>query len=295
MQGFAHPMDALKLEISFLAGQFKYRRDRVGVVSCELRINPVRHAEELPYAAQVGDIRGGLSRVDRKVREALNLGALDLRVPIGSLDKSDHDPAVQRRGKPVEEIDDVRRSLAVCLHDDAEAVPTGETRVGQHLLDHVKRQLQPVGFLGIDVQPHLRVLGHPCEGQGPFAELGHDAVALGEFVTGMKGRQLDRNSRIFAEIRGQAPGHQRLDGVPVVLEEPIGIALRQCGLPQHVIGMRESPPLQAGRPLDRTLDGCTVHEPSRKQFRGPSDSNAHDRSAQSLQRTLCTTANTSLG
>ena len=77
---------------------------------------------------------------------------------------------VELLGERVEPVDDEAGARAVGLHDDAEAVPAGQRRVGKHRLDDVERQVEPVGLLGVDVETHARALGSQAEAE---QALGH--------------------------------------------------------------------------------------------------------------------------
>ena len=84
--------------------------------------------------------------------EAQHLRALDLGVPVGALDQPHHDPAVQPRRPARRASRDGARALAVGLHDDAEPVPAGEASDRPARARYVERQVEPVGFLGVDVE-----------------------------------------------------------------------------------------------------------------------------------------------
>ena len=60
------------------------------------------------------------------------------------------------------------RARTVGLHHDAEAVPAGQPRIGQHALDDVERQVEPVGLLRVDVQAHAGVPRGERQGQQPL-------------------------------------------------------------------------------------------------------------------------------
>ena len=85
------------------------------------------------------------------------LRPLDLGVPIGALDQPHHDPPVEPPGQRIEPVDDEGGARAIGLHDDAEPVPAGKLGIGEHALDDVERQVEPVGLLGVDVEAHAGV------------------------------------------------------------------------------------------------------------------------------------------
>ena len=126
MQGFAHPVQALELEIRNVARHVQHRGHRVRVVGRELRINAVRHREQPARAREEGDVGARLAGEDGIAVEAQHLGALHLGVPVRPLDEPDHDPAFELPGELVQPVDDVRCPLPVGLHHHAETVPACE-------------------------------------------------------------------------------------------------------------------------------------------------------------------------
>ena len=82
----------------------------------------------------------------------LGLGALDLGVPIGALDQPDHQPPTRAAREIDEPVDHEDTALAVGLDHEAEPVPVREIRVEAQRLEEVERQIEAVGFLGVDVE-----------------------------------------------------------------------------------------------------------------------------------------------
>src|SRR3546814_12860338 len=80
-------------------------------------------------------------------RSAVDLGALDLGVPVRALDQAHRDEAAVAAGEVGDPVDHDRRALEVRLDDDAKAVPAGQRRVPPRGFEHVPRQFQAVGFL----------------------------------------------------------------------------------------------------------------------------------------------------
>ena len=83
---------------------------------------------------------------------ALDLRALDLRVPVRALHQPDHQPPAGAPREVDEPVDDEDAALAVGLDDEAEAVPAGEVRIEAQRLQNIERQVEPVGLLGVDVE-----------------------------------------------------------------------------------------------------------------------------------------------
>ena len=66
----------------------------MGVVSGELRIDAVGHAQQLAGVGNIADVGGFLAGEDREVGEAHDLRTLDLGIPVGAFHEADHDLAV---------------------------------------------------------------------------------------------------------------------------------------------------------------------------------------------------------
>ena len=98
-----------------------------------------------------------LPREDRIVLQPVELGALDLAVPVGALDQPHHQPAPAAAAEIDQPVDREERALLVGLHDEADAVPAFELGLEAEPLQQVERDLQPVGFLGIDVEADVVV------------------------------------------------------------------------------------------------------------------------------------------
>jgi hypothetical protein len=91
VNALAHPVQALELVLR-IAGQRVHRRDRERVVARELREERVRRGEHCLRAREIGDVGVSLAREHRVTRQAIHLRALDLGIPIRSLDQPQHQP-----------------------------------------------------------------------------------------------------------------------------------------------------------------------------------------------------------
>ena len=69
-------------------------RERVGVMRCELGKDGVAAGEQPLGAGEIADIGIGFLRINRIAAQSVDLGALDLAVPIGALDEADHETAL---------------------------------------------------------------------------------------------------------------------------------------------------------------------------------------------------------
>ena len=240
VQRLAHAVEALEFEVVAAVRHFEDGGRGVGVVGGELGVDAVGHAEEFPGAADVGDVGRGLAGPDGEVGEAVDLGALHFRIPVGALDEADHDAAVEPGGQRMEPVDDGGGALAVALHDDAEAVPARERGVGEDGFDEVEGELEAVGLLGVDVEAHAGGLGLLGEREDHGREFGHDAGALPFLVAGVEGGELDRDAGVGADVVGGGLGRERRDRAPVGGEVVGGVLGRHRGFAQHVVGEGEA-------------------------------------------------------
>ena len=91
----AHAMQALELEaIGVAAEHFRHVRDGVRIVRGELRIHALAGAFEQARAGEVGDVGVRFAREHRVAREPALLRALDLAVPVRTLDETQRDAPV---------------------------------------------------------------------------------------------------------------------------------------------------------------------------------------------------------
>ena len=157
-------------------------------------------------------------------------------------------------------VEHERAALLVGLDDDADAVPAGELGVAGHGLDQVERQLEPVGLLGIDVEPDVPAAGEQEQRLQARQQLGHDAAVLGAAVARVQGRKLHRDAG--AGIDAPAPA-RRADGVDrglvgIIVTAGVGSGHRR--LAQHVVGEAIAPGLARGGALQCVLDGLAGDE-----------------------------------
>ena len=187
-------MQALKLAIAALAGEFEDRRHGVRVVGRELRIEGRAAIEQAPGAGEIGDIGRDLAGVDRIAVEPALLAALDLAVPIGALDQAHHQPPPAAPGEIGEPVDHRQGALLIGLDGEAEPVPAGEVRGERQRLDEIERQIEAVGLLGVDGEADAGVARPARQRQQARRQLGQNALALRHLVARMQGRELDRDA-----------------------------------------------------------------------------------------------------
>ena len=252
----------------------------MGVVGRELRIDPVGQRQELFGADDIRHIGRRLAGEHGKPVQTQNLCALYFRVPVSALHQPAHDPPVEPGRKVVQPVDDAGRSLAVGLHHDAEAVPPGKRRIGEHGFDHVERKIEPVRFLRIDVQTHARRLCRAAKIQHPGRQFRHHAVLLHRLVAGMQGRQLDGNTGIAADIVVDAGRGKRVDRAGIGVEIAGGVRCGARGLAQHVIGIGKALLFPPPRTVHRFGDIAAHDELAAKLAHGAADGGADNRLAQ---------------
>ena len=93
----AHAVEALELVVAqrkATTRKMKDRRHRLSIVRCELREQHIARRQQPFGAGDIGYIGVNLAGVHREAVKPLHLRALDLAVPIGTLDQPHHDPAV---------------------------------------------------------------------------------------------------------------------------------------------------------------------------------------------------------
>ena len=119
-----------------------------------------------------------LAREDGEAFEPFDLGALDLAVPIGALDQPQHDPPL--RG--AREIDDPAErgvgAFLIGLDDEADAVPTLHFAIAAQRLQEIERKVEPLGFLGVDVDADVVAARQDGEALQARIEFVHHPPAL---------------------------------------------------------------------------------------------------------------------
>ena len=200
MQPLPHAMQALKFEILHPVGHLQDGGDGMGVMGRELRVDVIRHIEQLFRAGEIAHIRRRLAGEDGISLIPHDLRQLDLRIPIGALDQPHHDLAVMLAGQRIKPVQHIRRARAIGLHHDAEAVPAFEVRACQHGFDYIEGEIETVRLLRVDVEAHIGVFRLKDERGKPRHQLMQDAVPLRIFIARMQGRQLDGNAGIHADI-----------------------------------------------------------------------------------------------
>ena len=129
-----------------------------------------------------------------KAFQPVDLGALDLAVPVGALDQPHHQAMPAAARQIDQPVDHERAALLVGLDHEADAVPAGQLRLEAEPLQQVERDLQPVGLLGIDVEADVERPRQHGQRLEPRIELGLHALELAAAVARMQRRELDRDA-----------------------------------------------------------------------------------------------------
>jgi hypothetical protein len=277
VQRFAHAVQAVEFvparRPAAGPGHPVDRRDGMGVVGRELRVDRIRRAQQLPGAGEVGHIGVRLAGEDGIALQAVDLRPLDLGVPVGALDEAHHDAAAVAPRQVDHEIDHRRAPLLVGLDHEAQAVPARELRRGAQALQQVQRQLQAIRLLGVDVEPDAVPPRLAGQLQQHRVELVHHPRALGPDIARMQGGELDGDA---GPVVDAAAGGRFADGVdrrPVVAQVARRVVGGQSRLAQHVVGMAEALRLARSGVRQRFGDGLAsdellAHQPHRPVDRG---------------------------
>ena len=237
MKGFAHAVQTLEFELLFILGHMQYGGDRMRVMGGELRIDPVGHVQQFARVGDIGHIGRGFLGEDGETFDTFDLCAFDLGVPVGAFHQADHYLAIMTDRHVIQRIDHHTSAGAIGLHHDAETIPTGQRRFGEHLFDDIQRQAQTVGFLGVDVQPHAG--GFRQQGKRPQTrhQITHDGCFLRDLIARMQGRQLDRDAGVLAAVLVDAGRRDGRDRAAVAQVIAFGVAFGARGFAQHVIAI----------------------------------------------------------
>ncbi len=213
--------------------------DRVGCSQHRLRAGEIRH------------VGVHLAREHGVVGQPLDLRALDLAIPVRSFDQPHHEPALAALCEIDQPVDHGASSLLIRLHDEAESVPSGESRIAGKPLEQVEREIEPIGLLGVDIEPDVPRSREVCELAESRQQLGEHAVALRTRVARVQGRELDGYARPIVDSLVARRVTDRVDRIPVGDEIALGIVRGERGLAQHVVGK----PIAASLALTGVGDG----------------------------------------
>ncbi len=272
VDAFAHAVQAL---------QFKRRTlprchaqdggDGASVVRGELRVDGVGRVEQGLCTSQVAHIGVRLLREHRVGRQAQFLSALDLGVPIGTLDQAAHEFESVLPPQRRHVFDEFHRTRLVGLQRQTKTLPL-RVMLRHELrqrLEHVEREFKPVDLFRVDGQ--VQVGGCRTFAQGPHAgnKLAHHTIVLCIFVARVQRAELDRDAVVLARcMLGIGRARNRRDGVLVTRQVPQRVGVGAGALAQHVeteaqVGLALA---RRRRLLHALLDGLAQHKLAAQQL-----------------------------
>ena len=287
VERLAHAVQALELVLAAIevwACHGQHRGQRLGIVGGELRIDRVGRGQQFPRRGEISDVGVDLAGENGKALEPVDLGAFDLRIPVGALHETDHQPPLGAACEVDQPVDDEGAALAIGLDDEAEAVPAGKLGVEAERFEEIERQVDPVGLLGVDVEADVVGFRERRQMLDPRQEFAHDAGALDALEARMERRELDRNAGTLVDaalMRGLADGVHRALVFGKVARRVLGGRRR---LAQHVVGKGESARLALSARVDRLLDRAAGDELLAHEPHGDVDAGADDRLAAASDR-----------
>ena len=138
---------------------------------------------------------------------------LNLAIPIGSFDQSDHDLAIMLFCQCVKRVNRLGRAFAVGLDNYAKALPVGQIGMGQRGQYDVHRQAQTIRFFGIDIQADACLRCFSRQILQNWDDILKNAVGLCQFVSGMQCGQFNGNAWINCNIAARCVLRNCIDGV----------------------------------------------------------------------------------
>ena len=167
VERLAHAVEALVLDLDAgVLGHAHHGRQGVGVVGGELGVEVRCRSDQGLGVDQVRQVGGGLGRIDRIVRTAGDLAALDLAVPVGALHEADHQAAAGLFRQRLQAGDHLAAALLIGLDGQAEALPFAQFRLAAQLVEKLQRQGQAVGLFGVDREVDVVAGGDLGQAQG---------------------------------------------------------------------------------------------------------------------------------
>ena len=187
-----HPVQTLELErlLPDLRHLF-YGGDRVGIVGRKLRVDPVSHLQEFLGTDQITKIGACLAGKHRITVQAKHLGPLDFGVPVGALDQSDHQSAIELASPFVDPLYNRRGTRGIRLDNHTQTFPAGKSTIRPQRVYNIQRELQPVRFFSVDVESHSGTAGKLRKRCKPRHQFRQHALPLTELIARVQCRQFD--------------------------------------------------------------------------------------------------------
>ena len=243
VQRFTHAVQALELVLAWivvLTREAVDRRQGMGVVGGELRINQVRHAEQLFRTGEVRDVGVNLAGIDRITFQTFHLGAFDFAVPVGAFYQADHQAATATACQVNQVINDERAAFLVGLDDETNPVPARQLRLEAQFFQQIEGDLQTVRLFGVDVDADVILARQQGQGLQARVEFFHHPVVLRAAVARVQGGKLDRDAWPFINT---ATVGRFTDGVDrLLVRDHVGLRVGggQRRFTQHIVGVAEA-------------------------------------------------------
>ena len=242
VQRFAHAVQALELilaRVVVLARQLVDSRQSMGVMGGKLRVNQVRHRQQLLRAGEVGDVGVNLAGVYRIAFETFHLRAFNFAIPVGAFHQTDHQATAAAGGEVNQVINDKRTALLVGLNHEANPVPAGQFRLEAQFFQQVEGDLQTVCLFGVNIDADVILARQQGQRFQPRVKLFHHPVILRAAVARVQRGELNGDTRTFinaAAVGGFADGMDRL-----LIRNHIGLGVSggQGGFAEHIVGVAE--------------------------------------------------------
>lgn len=211
----------------------------MGVVGGELRVNQVRHRQQLFRAGKVGDVGIDLASVDRIAFEAFHLRAFDFAIPVGAFHQTDHQATAAAGGEVNQVINNKRTALLVGLNNKTDAVPAGQLWLETEFFQQIEGDLQAIGLFGVDVDADIVLARQQGQRFQTRVKLFHHPVILRAAVARVQRGELNGDARPFinaAAVGGFADGVDRL-----LIRDHIGLSVGggQRRFAEHIVGVAE--------------------------------------------------------
>ena len=121
----------------------------------ELREHGILRGKQFARTGEVGDVGVDFAGVGRIAVQSVHLRPFDFAVPVCAFDQTDHQFLVVAAGKVDQVVDDEGAAFLVCLNDKADAFVTCQIGIRNECFHQIQRQLQAVGFFGVDVDTDI--------------------------------------------------------------------------------------------------------------------------------------------
>ncbi len=286
----AHAMKALEFE--WLAARQRLdRTDGVGVMRGKGGIDGIVCGQHLLRAGEIAHVGGQLAGEDGEILEPANMAELDLGIPIGALDQPDEELAVVFAGQPRGPFDHRHAAFLIGLDGQPEPFPAAavgpceQAVIACERLDQIHRQLEPVGFFGIDGEMDIRIARSGREIAHDRQQVGDRQIGMQESVFRMQRGQLHRDARGGPHVAGRF-AHQAFDRFVVIHPVAFGIGEAHRGFAKHVEAVRQPARAFGGRALERFIDRAAIDELSAEDAHGLQRRGADHGFAQSVDRAL---------